>query len=475
VQTVEDQSPLDTALVILLVAGALLGVAIRFQLNYNGLHIDEANYLFVGKQLLDGLEWPTKHYVFSSDIPILWLAIWDRLLPGFDGRGGAVVAGLVALVLWFGLICKLFPQREVRLVAGLLLLSQPTITSISRLATYDIVSFAAFGGALWMCLIAVQTGTRYWAVLTGSLLAVTVLMKYVTVLFLPFVFLGWFLHTRQIPWAALITTVIIGGFYGIGSHVELSRLYSEQIVIAHSANSEVLELINLAILPLWPLVFAILWFVIAKPELVKKQPFGSLIALASVLIAYHMLNLDRVAMYKHLAYSSAFLSILLVWCWQQCRHLGSGTNFFLLLMLCCQLGNSFLWNEAFEGAWPDSRAVIESISVDGQTEILSENAYLFRNALHGQVPIERLHDTTYADLDNDGQFDNDELMKAVHEGRFSHVYLDGLTNPIISQDLIFGPLKARYVLVSFESPEPLSGLDHSGSGLYAALFQRVDL
>jgi len=154
-----------------------------------------------------------------------------------------------------------------------------------------------------------------------------------------------------------------------------------------------------------------------------------------------------------------------VWCWQQLRRLNTPLNLTLVLLLCCQLENSFRWNSAFENAWPDSRSIAEAISVDENTEILSENAYLFRNALHGTVPIKQLHDTTFADLDND----------AVNEGQFSHVYLDGMTNPAVSRELIDGPLSRRYVLVSFAPVSRLSGLDHSGSGLYSALFKRIDL
>lgn len=462
-------------MLFLLLAGALFGVALRFQLGYNGLHLDEANYLFIGKQLLAGFEWPTKHYVFSSDLPFYWLAAWDALLPGLEGRAGALVAGLVGIFTWLGLIRTFFEGRQAQLIASFLFLSQPTITSISRLATYDVLSFALFGAGLWVSLIAVRSQSARWSVGAGFLLAMAVFAKYVTILFLPIVFIGWFIRWRQWPWFALLTSGSMLAVYGLTFQDDLIRLYSEQIVDAHAANSTFIELVNIVILPLWPLVFAILAMVLAKPAFARSSELKLLVTGALVLVAYHLVALDRVALYKHLAYSSAFLSILAVWLWNRYPEAGSASRFFLFLMLSCHLGNAFLWNQQFQTAWPDTREVVSTLSADSSLELLSENAYLFRSALHGEVPTEKFHDTTFVDLNGDGSHSEEELFEAVSGGRFSHIYLDGMTTPDLSQRLIFGPINRHYELVHFESPPQLSGLDHSGSGLYSAMFRRQDL
>ena len=473
-RNIGNQTSLEKLILFLLLAVALLGIALRFQLQFNGLHLDEANYLFVGKQFLSGLDWPTRHYVFSSDLPFYWLAGWDYLLPGYGGRAGALMAGLAAIVAWSALIRNIFDTREVRLIAVFLLLSQPTITSISRLATYDVTSFALFGAGLWACFVAARNETLRWSILSGLLLATAVLTKYVTLLFVPVVFFAWGWRCGRFPWVAATVTVSILSGYALIFRDDLLRLYSEQILVAHSSNSSILELTNIAIFALWPLLLAILWMILATPRLVKSQVFWILLCSAFILVAYHLLVLDRVALYKHLAYSSAFLSILAVWLWRQTRGMGTAGQFFLLLMMCCHLANSFLWNNEFQNAWPDTRKVASTIDVDESTEILSENAYLFRSTFHGVIPNERLHDTTFTDIDRNGDHSEEELISAVRDARFSHVYLDGMTTPALSQRLILGPLKKNYVLVYFDSPKRLSGLDHSGSGLYSALFKRQD-
>ena len=49
-------------------SGVLFSVAMRLLLGFNGGHIDEYDYLFVGKQLLAGKDWATYGYIFGSNL-----------------------------------------------------------------------------------------------------------------------------------------------------------------------------------------------------------------------------------------------------------------------------------------------------------------------------------------------------------------------------------------------------------------------
>ena len=69
--------PARVALLLLcLVAG--IGAWLHTDLGFNTYYVDESGYLFAGARLLDGEQWHTRSYVFSSDLPLMLLALAER-------------------------------------------------------------------------------------------------------------------------------------------------------------------------------------------------------------------------------------------------------------------------------------------------------------------------------------------------------------------------------------------------------------
>jgi len=117
---------------------------LRIQLGDTGGHMDEYDYLFVGKTLLSGGHWPTHSYIFGWDLNWRLLAWGDNLFGGLSGaRIIAAILGALSLLGMYSFVYTLWNNNHgVALIAALLLGFEGSHLYTSALATYDIVSFS---------------------------------------------------------------------------------------------------------------------------------------------------------------------------------------------------------------------------------------------------------------------------------------------------------------------------------------------
>ncbi|MEM6794937.1 MAG: glycosyltransferase family 39 protein, partial [Acidobacteriota bacterium] len=134
----------------MLIALALWCLWVRADLAWNGPHMDELDYLYVGGLLLAGETWPTQTYVFSSDLPLWILALGERLGGGdfLGARAAVALLGLLSLGFLWRAAERAFRSWAVAGWATLLVAISPSHLFISRLATYDAVCFLFLAASL---------------------------------------------------------------------------------------------------------------------------------------------------------------------------------------------------------------------------------------------------------------------------------------------------------------------------------------
>ena len=101
---------------IAIACGVLFSSAMRLMLNFNGGHIDEYDYLFVGKQLLAGKDWGTYFYIFGSNLNWYILGIGESLagLSGARAMAGCHGTGCRGMGCYGALACTATPAKRPR-------------------------------------------------------------------------------------------------------------------------------------------------------------------------------------------------------------------------------------------------------------------------------------------------------------------------------------------------------------------------
>jgi hypothetical protein len=438
--------------------GISLGVSVwlRLQLNFNAAYVDEADYLFVGRMLWLGKPWPTHTYIFSSDLPLYLLGLGDQLGGLIGGRVISGLCGLVSLYSFYRAVLLLFNDRQVALLAVLLLGIQAPHLFISKFATYDVICLAFFATALWL-FIAACVGQGKSVLLLGSGAGLTfflaMMSKYIVVVYCPLLFVAALLCRRQVAWVfALLVTLLSVAYVGY-YRADLAVLYHSQIAAAHAANAtygEILEIAAWYLAPLsllWAWAFYRSW---TRPEF-RSSPamLGLFLVFAVPLIGYHLKSRDMISMYKHMVYGAVFLcpvgALLLCDLLRQCTfpRLSVGIVSCLLLAMTAA---GFLQVKEMERAYPDHRPVLSWLvpRVDAQTTILSEDPYLFRHALFPTVRNGRMFEMTWFDNNMDGRGTAQDVIDAVWDGKFDYVYLNDVITPSLAKKLRTEVLHHKY-------------------------------
>ncbi|MEM7218531.1 MAG: glycosyltransferase family 39 protein [Pseudomonadota bacterium] len=406
----------------------------RLQLDFNGPHVDESDYAFVGRLLLDGGTWPSRTYVFSSDLP-LYIIGFAADLGGLTGaRIASTLAGVASLLLVFTLYARCMPRPVALIGAGLLALTANHIF-VSKFATYDIWCFLLFVASLNLLLLPLTTPQPkgYRSLAAGMTLGLAVLFKYVVVVYAPLICVLLFLVDRKrgIAFGAGVAFILVNYLYV--NWAELQVLYEQQLAGVHRSNTLPLDIAWRTLLDLWPLALPAAFAWKARHLL---TPIGGgwvapLALLAIPLIAYHLASGNGIALSKHLIYAQLFIAPLAALGLWHLAHAGWSHALLAALVLC----GGFWWQQQevtqLENAFPDHRSVIEQTLslVDENTTVLSENPYLMRDAWYPRLGLTQLSDFSSFDNDADGVTTEQDIIDAVWEGKFDLVYLDGRFDP----------------------------------------------
>ncbi|RVU83753.1 phospholipid carrier-dependent glycosyltransferase [Leucothrix sargassi] len=441
---------------ILLLIGLLLllcgSAYLRLQFGFNAGHMDEYDYLFVGKQLLSGGSWSTHIYIFGSDLSWYLLGWADETFGGL--QGARLLSGLLGLVSLGGIyafVFTLWRNHLAALLAVVLLATQSIHVFLSRFATYDIISFTFFCLALTPLLLAAQkqSAVRYAYLLAAILLlSLSVMTKYVVVLYLPVI--GLILLFRA-PRMAILLGIGVGAVLltYVGLHWEsLQVLYKVQIQNVHGdSNGSLLYILRSLFAYLWPAatlcLLALIYSTFRDGLASLKQKQGAylllLMLLALPMVAYHFNALNMISLYKHMIYANVFMLIASAWLLAQLlgERLFAVKQCVVLGLLMGYAALNYQQLSLAENAYADVTLVIAEVEgkLDAETTILSEDPYLFRYLAFSDIPQQHIKESRWLDNNRDGVYENKDVVEAVWDAKFSYVYLNDQLHPNFNKKL----------------------------------------
>jgi len=396
-------------------------------------HMDEYDYLFVGKTLLAGGTWPTLSYIFGWDLSWLLFAWGETVFGGLHGaRVIAALFGAVSLVGMYAFVYALWRNHFTALIATLLLGFEGAHLYSSALATYDIISFTAFTCALPCVLYTCQSSSKQllWAILSSVALSVAVLSKYIAIIYLPIFALLVLLHSPRhaIFGMLIIATVLIS--YAIHNFEQLRVLYEVQILDTHGTNATHTDILHRTVRQLL-MTLVLAGFAIAYSLITRHTQAKKLMALAvfsTPLFIYHLAGQNVISLQKHLVFSSLFLIPIVAWWLQEFYGKGTQSLSKVTVIVSCIVAYAFINVDnlkTMRSSYPD----VENINtianqIESTDFVLSEDPYLFRYLLMDSVAQHQISETTWLDNDLDGKYEESDVEHAVWDKKFDYVFLN---------------------------------------------------
>ncbi len=437
------------AILIAVVAASFL---LRFQFDFNTGHMDEYDYLFVGKRLLSGQTWPSYTYIFGSDLNWYLLGLGERWQGISGARMVAAGFGLLSLLGIYWLVYSLWQRHLTAFIAAALLSIQSIQLFISRFATYDIISFACFSLALAPLLLACTQSSRIkysYLLLSIVLMVLAITSKYVVVLYLPVVAGFAFFYSRRIGllFGSAVGFILLGY---VAVHWEsLQVLYRVQIQGVHGSGNgsaqyivETILTYHSGLLITW--LLAVLWCMrVHSNPFWKQSTFKKLmllLLLALPMLAYHLNALNMISLFKHLVYATLFL--VPATAWLLTSFLESEKNNSLkqwlassLILAMCALNYQQL--KLMEVSYANVTPIIQQVEMglDPNDTILSEDPYLFRYLASETLPQTQIKESGWLDNNFDGKHQHQDVIDAVWDQKFSYVYLNDQLHPELNKKL----------------------------------------
>lgn len=234
----------------LLFFSVLVGINLyfRFQVHYNSPHMDESDYLFVGRLLWNDIGWETKTYIFSSDIPLWFIGFADYLGGISAARLASSVYGLVSLLCVYLANNMILNSNRLAAFSTLILALQAPHMFISQFSTYDVLCFLCFSAAILFLIKSINSNVSYSSInfLTGTvLICLAVLCKYIVVVYVPLIAaLMWWISKKKTLYYLLIMAGILGAYILLNWEA-LTLLYQNQIMGTHARNSSIWQILQI--------------------------------------------------------------------------------------------------------------------------------------------------------------------------------------------------------------------------------------
>ncbi len=452
-----DKSKSAAMLILICICATLLAIVWqRSQLSFRAGHMDEYDYLFVAKTLLAEQAWPTHTYIFGSDLSWYLFGWGEAYFGGLAGaRSVAALLGVTSLVGLYQFSKEVWQSKRVALVATLLLATTANHIFISRLATYDAVSFTFFSLALMPLLRGCQLHKQpsparftYAYLIGGSLLLLgAVLTKYTTAAYLPFIGL---LMLIIAPIRAVISGIIIA--LGLAIYVsmhwdQLLVLYQVQISGTHGENTTYKDIIlrtaSYAAIPLLLTLLAIYWEKHQGSSSKNIKTLLLLLLFSSPLLLYHLHGKNLISLYKHLNFSLYFLVCGVAWFLVKIydhyqlnahsqvttiRHTPAILSTLLVFYAFLNLHQL----KDMESGYPNVQGLLNHIqhqSLKKTSDILSEDPYLFRYIGFNTMPQHQIRETSWLDNNKDGVHSHQDVKDALWDRKFNIVLLNDAIHP----------------------------------------------
>jgi len=396
-------------------------------------HMDEYDYLFVGKTLLAGGTWPTLSYIFGWDQTWLLFAWGEKLFGGLLGaRAIAALFGAVSIVGMYAFVYALWRNPLTASIAALLLGFEGAHLYTSALVTYDIVCFTAFICALPCILYTCQSDSKklIWTILSCTALSIAVLSKYVAVIYLPLIAIVVLRYSPRHAFIGMliIATVLIA--YATQNFDQLRILYEVQILDTHVTNATHKDILHRTVRQLLMVLFlagfGVIYSIVTRHIEVKK-----LLVLATFslpLFIYHLASQNVIALQKHLMFSSLFLIPIIAWWLHEFYDRGGQSHSRVAVILSCIVAYAFINTDnlsIMRSSYPDVGNIrVIANQIKSTDTVLSEDPYLFRYLLMDSVAQHQIKETTWLDNDLDGKYDESDVEHAVWDKKFDYVFLN---------------------------------------------------
>lgn len=448
-------------------------------------HMDEFDYLFVGKTLLSSQGWPTLTYIFGADFNWYPFAIADNTIGGLNGaRLVSLTLGLLSLATsWF--ICfRLWACSRTATIAMLLVSVSASHLFISRHVSYDIISYFFFTLSLYTLLRCCQEKKNrvIWSLLGVGLYATSVFSKYILLIYAPFILSIMLVFKPRmaiIGGAALCTAFAV---YLWQFQDELLILYENQVVAVHGTNATHAGLLTLiAGFLLIPICLSAIALASASIDHAAASKRNTLIiaiclVMAVPLIGYHVVGANKISLYKHMVYSVFFLSFPAAWALNRIIESSSENTItrhvFPIAALALTV-QSTLHFQSLRTGYPDVRDMLSVARpiLGESTTILSEDPYLFRYIQFGNTDQRTISETGWLDYDRDGSYGTEDVELALKAQHFELVFLNDQIDPESNQR--FRDLLAQEnYRVLYSEPYLLSSAMTNNRSGHISLYQR---
>lgn len=410
----------------------------------NPAHMDEYDYLFVGKNLLAGNDWPSLTYIFGADFNWYLYGVSERYLGGLNGaRVLATISGVFSLFVVYQITLLVWKSRIIALFSALLLSVSAPHVFISHMASYDILSFTLFASSLYPLILCCleNSKNRYGYMVTGVVLfAAAVLSKYIVLIYMPLIGVLMLCIAPRIALQAFLFLGIILASYTVVNLDDLKVLYSNQIVGVHGVNTTRLDLLRLLAPTLvLPIILWLVGFVIIcrshTPDRTKHLKLYLLsLLLATPMVFYHLYSANMISQYKHVIYALLFLAPTSAWALVKVLstiHSLKARVLVLVIVLLPLVMISSKQISAMQNGYLDSLEMLSKVSdiVNAETTILSEDPYVFRYQLFNDIPQSQINESGWFDYNEDGVFEAEDVQRALVGRHFELVLLNDQIHP----------------------------------------------
>lgn len=421
-------------IVLLIIAVAAFSIR-AYNLFYNSTFVDEAFYVVIGQQILNG--------EFSKVAgAISWVGAFPFFYPFFSGLfyslGGIVATRLfnvelgtisVILMFVFARSLKLFPDKFANNVTGLvaaaIMATAAVPIQLSRLAIYDMLSFTIFLLGLIFYVWALQKKDRWFYLAAAITIFLAFLAKYIVLIYIPlFIVSGWFMDEKSrknFTFYFSIPLFLMTALYGIINLPKLIEYFSSQVGDPTTTYSDVISVFWQFSLPL-TLFAGISALLLWKS---KKETIKALLFMGLFPVFVHTVTKNNTSSEQHVFLVLTFLLPLVgaffAYIFTKNKLLGIlVTSVFVLL----NLAYSYPIVRDAESFWPDSTEAAEVIknNVAGDDIILAEGSDTIYLGLGGAIPISQVIGPFV--FDYQGLEGRDAYLKAIDDRYFKLVEIE---------------------------------------------------
>lgn len=413
--------------------GAIIFVAFLIRvvnLNYNTPFLDEAIYIVLGKKILDlqiaqiagSISWVGG---FPFFYPLL-SAIYYSVGGIFASRLLNVILGttIVYFVYLFARSLKLLDTRNenkwVGFGAAMFMATSASAIYASRLAIYDTLGVFLFVISLIFLQKAIKTDSRQLYLKSAAILFLSLLAKYITLIFVPFFAIANFFLSKKyennVKFFLFPLFLLILGYYYLNFE-SLNEFYSTQGV---GLKTEVVEIFKNFTL------FGYILAVVGSALIFKRQKFlvVSLLGLSFVPFIFHLISVNSSSVAQHAYFSLIFISPLVgaLFAKMVKKH---KLGFFLVeALVIANLYFSAQILSGLENFWPNSERAMSVLAaeIDSDDRILTESGDVTTLALYDRLSSENIFgpfEFSFKELEG-----YDAYSLALEEGFFNYVELD---------------------------------------------------